>query len=513
MRSLILILVLAVHAHAAAVNLGQNGGRADDGVRLGILAGGAPEGIAAVREKLLGFGGKLTTHIVGNRGHDNPEAGSFSFFESYAGPTPGGAVADGELFLGFFSERNGDELQVATAPQGLMIELIAWDRTKKLFNFWELVGDGQRGTWFYRGDSNDVLADIARVDMGEPVAVFGRRLRCSGCHTQGGPIMKELAAPHNDWWRPAEGLALGSMKLAPGSLAGGLFKQAVDAANLARLVREGTDRMLAARAAAKPAGLTLKHELRSLVHTVEMNLASDVTPFAAGAPIALPAGFFVDERLAGPSAPVTVDPAVFAAELARAGSRFAANEQPGLAETHHAFLVPTRSDVDQSQLDALVRQNLLDEELIADVLAVDFTTPVYSEARASLQPFFPETATSVADLRAQLIENLRRAPEHRAAQELLENVTDAKRDAAFHRANARAYLAQARAAASTPAAVQDWLKIASQRRVEIAEAQTSKNPRGTILEPGFRVIFPEDRLAPRPGALKLDPATATIKPR
>lgn len=152
---------------------------------------------------------------------------------------------------------------------------------------------------------------------------------------------------------------------------------------------------------------------------------------------------------------------------------------------------------------------MVDEELILDVLAVDFTTPVYSEARASLQRYFPESATSPADLRIQLIANLRAAPaSHRAAQELLENLTDPARDAAFHRAAAAGYLARVRAAATAPAAVSDWLRIASQRRLEIAEAQTSKNPRGTILEPGFRVIFPEDQLGAQPGALKLDPATA-----
>lgn len=517
--SLALTLALVAPALAATVNLGPGGDRTDDAVRTGILAGGAPDDVFTVRRKLTGFGGTLRTHIVANRGHDNPEAGSFSFFESYTGPTPGGAVAEGELFLGFFSERAGDVLQVQSQPQGLMIELIAWDRSRKLFNFWELIGDGQRATWFYRGDSNDILADTAHIDMGEPVPVFGRRLRCSGCHTQGGPIMKELVAPHNDWWTSKNGLSLGSMKLVAGAgaadprhLAAQLFLQATDAAHLAQLVAAGTDRLVSERAHARPAGFTLKHELRSLHHTVEMNLASDSRPFAeraAGTQVELPAGFFVDERLAGTVAPIAVDASIYRTELARAGSVFADDEQPGLPETHHAFVVPVRARVDQSALDALVAQGLADEELIADVLAVDFTTPVYSEARASLQAYLPGTATSAADLRAQLIGNLRAAPaSHRPAQALLNNLTDPARTAAFHRAEAGKYLARVRSRASEPAAVADWLRIASQRRLEIAEAQTSKNPRGTILEPGFRVIFPTDKLAAQAGALELDAATA-----
>jgi hypothetical protein len=52
--------------------------------------------------------------------------------------------------------------------------------------------------------------------------------------------------------------------------------------------------------------------------------------------------------------------------------------------------------------------------------------------------------------------------------------------------------------------------MASQRRAEVKAAETSKNPRGQILEPGFRVIFPVDRLQSQPGQLRLDEATARL---
>ena len=52
-------------------------------------------------------------------------------------------------------------------------------------------------------------------------------------------------------------------------------------------------------------------------------------------------------------------------------------------ETRHAFVVPTRSAIDDGAIAGLIRRGLLDDELVADVLAVDFTTPVYSKARAS----------------------------------------------------------------------------------------------------------------------------------
>ena len=77
-----------------------------------------------------------------------------------------------------------------------MVELIAWDGDKQVFNFYEMIGDGRQGKWFYRGDSLDIQADVKflhrQTGSGDPR--FGSNLRCSGCHTAGGPIMKELVA-------------------------------------------------------------------------------------------------------------------------------------------------------------------------------------------------------------------------------------------------------------------------------------------------------------------------------
>jgi len=171
-------------------------------------------------------------------------------------------------------------------------------------------------------------------------------------------------------------------------------------------------------------------------------------------------------------------------------------------------VVPVRSYIDNRVLDGLTARGLLDPELVADVLAVDFTNPFHSAAREGLIRYVPDHAHDAADLRAQLIANLGRAKGDAAAQELLANLTDPARTAAAHRARAQAYLAVAAKAA--PQAIGDWLAMASQRRAEVKAAETSQNPRGQILEPGFRVIFPVDRLQPQPFKLHLDPATARL---
>jgi hypothetical protein len=495
-------------------------GQPDDAVARAILAGNnKPETIFAVRQKLeKQFGGKLKTHIVANRGHDNPVEGSFSFFETYAGPMEGGTVQEGELFIGFFSEKQGNNLAVQQSFEpGLMIELIAWDYTKQMYNFWELVGTGKGSEWHFRGDSQDIAADIARVNMGEPAPVFASpRLRCSGCHTLGTPILKEIDKPNNDWWTTANKLKLGSLKLQPGTdwrnpvnVAGNLFQNATDVSNLSFQVKKGIDRLAASH---MQRGQSLKQRLRSLFSTMEMNLASDDTAFEqSSGRINIPTDFFVDSRLSGKKTTVSINSSVYRQALQAAASRFAPDETGGLMESHHAFLVPVRSYSDNKMIDAMLGEGLLDQELVADILAVDITTPVYSQPRLSLLKYVPESASDVNDLREALVRNLSGATNDPAAAELLKNITDPSRNSSFYQKKANEYLNTISKNSNSNEFISDWLKIATQRRKEIDSSDTSKNPRGQITEPGFRVIFPVNNLKVKPGQFRLDVDTGRIK--
>jgi hypothetical protein len=245
---------------------------------------------------------------------------------------------------------------------------------------------------------------------------------------------------------------------------------------------------------------------------MEMNLVTDRVPFLDrvkdGTAVELPAAFFVDPRLSGESKGVPVDLKTYQGVLRKVGSAFAVKETPGLVESRHAFNVPARSYIDNRALDALVKQGVLDEELIAAVLAIDFTTPVYSKRRAGLLKYVPETARDAADLRKKLVEALGQAKDDPAARELLTYLTDKKYNAQAHRERARAYLEACRKVAGDSDAVRDWWRVASQRRLELDRAETSRSPRGKITEPGFRVIFPQDTLGSTPGRLRLNPRTA-----
>jgi hypothetical protein len=86
-----------------------------------------------------------------------------------------------------------------------------------------------------------------------------------------------------------------------------------------------------------------------------------------------------------------------------------------------------------------------------------------------------------------------RASTRPEAEELLENLTDAKRDAGFHRQRVRGYLEACQARASTPEAAIEWFGLLTQRRQEIDRLEFSQheNGRNRILESPDRAVFPE----------------------
>ena len=87
--------------------------------------------------------------------------------------------------------------------------------------------------------------------------------------------------------------------------------------------------------------------------------------------------------------------------------------------------------------EALVEMGVVDKEFVADVLAVDFANPVFSPSRCSLLKLVP--AEGKPDFLPRFQAALKTSTEP-AAKVLLENLTDPKRDANFHRQQVRGYL-------------------------------------------------------------------------
>lgn len=456
-----------------------------------------PANAPALRATLLGDGLSLVPTMVANRGFHNPGAGSFSFFEIAEGKSAATSltVKAGDFFFGHFTEAEGDALRLAQtpAPGALMVELIAWDPAKKLYNFYELIGNGVTGQWFYRGDSADIAADTVSLHLQKDPAApeFGKRLRCSGCHTNGGPIMKELALPHNDWWQPARKLPLGGRQ--PDAAMAEILKNLVPAETLAAAVKDGVQQL-----GAPARGQSLQEKLRPVFCPVELNLESDI---AAGEErlgiVQVPAAFFVDPRLASGSVPAS------AGEYARAveflGFRFPETKR---ADADHAWLTPVKAYSDMAAAAKLVKEGVITEKFLLAILSVDATNPVFSAGRCGLLRFVP--AQNSGDWPKAFAQTLSaEASKNPFAAEAFVNLTSPEKTPAWFRAKAQNFLA-ACAAKIQAGGLEPYVSLLAQRREEASASEISKNPRGQILEPGFRVIFPKPAQAAVPGKLHLN---------
>lgn len=458
-----------------------------------------PRDAFAFRAALLARRAHLATTLVANRGFHNPSQGSFSMFEIVTGELKdaGLTLEPGDFFFGHFTAlAPGRKLVADQDPRkgSLMIEAFAWDDSKGLFNFYELRGDGEKGRWFYRGDSADILADTALLHrQPDPVRPrFGSALRCSGCHANGGPIMKEMPAPHNDWWTIGRKLDLGGAipdaQLAP------IFAKLVDANRLAASVTRGLlklEKSQGFRHAKR--SRSLQERLRPLFCPVEVNFESDRAPNEARAEfVRIPSAFFVDPRLA--RGELKLPRAAYERLLSEMRSRFPETES---LDADHAWLAPVKARSDIIAVEALLREGLIDHDFAAAVLAVDLANPVFSSKRCGLLRLVPERDDAQWKDRFKVALRVSAIP---AARELLANFATGLK---AHKESAGRLLSACAAKLNQSATATSLYRVLLQRRHEIAASEISKNPRGQILEPGFRVIFPEGPAAPPPGAFEV----------
>jgi hypothetical protein len=450
---------------------------------------GCPVTALEFRSLVESAGPRLETTTVNFLSFHNPNPGAFFLFEIVSGKVAALdlTIERGDFLFGHFLEGNGLRLVPSTGGT-LVVEAIAWDPEKKLFNFYELRNvPGQLASWFYRGDSKLILEDIEflyrqRTAGQKP---FRERLRCSGCHVNGGLIQKELTSPHNDWWTRSRTLPLGG--LTPDPKVARIFQGLVDADELTNLV-EATSRRLLASPQYRQAleSRTMQERLRPLFCPVELNIESDPDPFGDRKPgVQIPAAFFADPRLGASS--VTIPREHY--EQALRDLRSQMPDLPDRRDADHAWLTPVKASSDRWMTEALVEMGVVDEEFVADVLAVDFTNPLFSPARCGLLKLVPDGAETSFLSRFQAALRASTRPE---AEELLENLTDAKRDAGFHRQRVRGYLEACQARASTPEAAIEWFGLLTQRRQEIDRLEFSQheNGRNRILESPDRAVFP-----------------------
>jgi hypothetical protein len=251
----------------------------------------------------------------------------------------------------------------------------------------------------------------------------------------------------------------------------------------------------------------MQEQLRPLFCPVEVNIESDRDPFDDRKPtVQIPAGFFVDPRLGASS--IVIARQHYEQALQKLRSQMP--RLPGRADADHAWLVPVKANSDVVMAEALVEMGIVDNEFVADVLAVDFTNPLFSASRCGLLTLVPVEGGPDFLPRFQAALKTSADP---AAKLLLDNLTDPERDAQFHRQQVRGYLDACQERASKPEAAIEWFGVLVQRRAEVDQLELSQHQQGRnrILESPGRVVFPVAAAAPA-GRLDLTPA-CEVRPR
>lgn len=251
------------------------------------------------------------------------------------------------------------------------VEMQALDATTGLYDYW--VFEGGR----YRFVGNSLQAR-------------DRSIECGNCHRDGGVLMKELDDPWIHW--EAEGRSL------PGADAifaahGPLMGKRGDGRELETIVRAGNDVVIASRIEhdREPKAAAVRALLRPLFCSEQLNLDTGGT--VIDAPLSsLTSDAFVDPTF-GIASGFAVDPTAYTAAIAAAGQRV--DGVPGRTDTELAYVFPERSGFEHAYLAALEREGIVDRDLVLDVLSIDFTRPLFSDARCGLLELVPRSLPAV----------------------------------------------------------------------------------------------------------------------
>jgi hypothetical protein len=453
-------------------------------------ASSCPVDIHELKKIVKEHGMKEQISMVANRGRNNPHQGSFSFFESVFGGIPTGDwIARGDLFLGYFTDLHDSEiiLDQQPEPRKLLIEAIAWDKQKALYNFYELRGIEHGSVrWFYRGDSEDAYKDNKWLYRDNPKDEhhFGNRMRCSACHNSGGPILKELSKPHNDWWTEHRPLIL--TPNIPDLAVKALLQEVSDAGLFADDVEAGMEKLARSKRMTRfQKKLSLQEQLRPLFCTNEINLESSTE--LSEHRVAIPSSFWLNPLLGRINLSVSYQD--YQQVLRDFDMHF---PETSLRDADHTWLTPVKGQTDIRMIRQLIHQNVINKHFAESVLMVDFMHPVFSSERCDLLKLLPDQGTG--DWMLQFLKNLKENSAHFNGAGLLADYLD--KDAYTHQVfmeKIKQYRQELNQLVSTVAGLRNSYQHLIELRKLVFASELSQNPLGQIMEPGFRIIFPVSR--------------------
>ena len=287
-----------------------------------------------------------------------------------------------DLFFSLFGvspvEKDEEGKFTGNLPRGA--EVMAFDEAKQEYAYYEITNGGK---WEFFGTSTDILT--------------GEAGRCASCHTGGGPIMKELDTPWLHWEGHED---------VPGA------KDLVDAfddlgskasgSRMEGLTKSGNRKWNKTRVELLKSTGDTSRLLEPLFCTVEVNIDNG-TDFAGRELGRVNLDFMLDPQLAGFGG-IDVNHEDYVAlrdefeQFVDLGGQNAQDaEGKEIRDTIFLFAYPERSFADNDYVTKLKDAGIVDDEFIKDVLAVDFTNPIWSDARCDLLQFAPEVEEFTPD--------------------------------------------------------------------------------------------------------------------
>lgn len=269
------------------------------------------------------------------------------------------------------------------------LQLMSWDTKHCAFNFYQRLND----IWVWSGNSFHSLESNTRAK--------GPFLG----HINGGPVMKELKLPWQNWrsmdaqispniFPPDDPFVNHRFFKDPNLVKGGeIFEKIVEAAfgiwNDCRINQGMIENKVK----------NFHFFLRQVLEATNVNLISSAKSFDSideDSTIILPFSFFANTEalnIVGLNTilpPVKVSGKLYLENLKKFDFALKSDGVKLPGDTHFAFFVPEPAAEDNDLLRKIISKEMLSERLAACLLMVDFSNPIFSIRRAKLSQYIPE---------------------------------------------------------------------------------------------------------------------------
>lgn len=328
----------------------------------------------------------------------------------YGGSNKGETIIPGHVMLSVVFSSD-------SFPASPSIEAMGWDQGRRRFNYYKLDSTGGSGlSWKFRGSSLGA----------DQLSTSERHGTCMACHINGGPVMKELLLPWNNWQSNRDGheyLIPGKPNSWPVSTTPFLNGRLRGAETLELIILDRVNDFNRARIELGISELqsspskqvkNAKQLLSPLFKTSEYNLISSgaksgLDPFqdnnksGPSGDIRIPTSFFLNQRIIsgggvtgyqglgilGSSEFETASQMSFDEYMRVVNdSKLTIGDNEG--DARFAWLVPEASHIDNSMINLLIQEGVVTPQFAAAALAVDLEHSVFSKQRESLLEFIPE---------------------------------------------------------------------------------------------------------------------------